>query len=281
MFNNSYKKQAIADLNSANDQYVIEYKKTITNIEQLYKVRKKSVYILDRVEYYINSLSNIPKEFEKNIGLINVNISDFKANQKKIEIEAKKIEKINGEVAGAGAIAGAGVATLGPSAAMAIATTFGTASTGTAIATLSGAAATNAALAWLGSGALVAGGGGIAGGSALLALAGPIGWAIGGTALLGGGMFASKKNKEIAEKTEKSIIAIKKETARIKAVGTQIYGWKTQTETISSSVNSILYKLKRTGIIEFNEFNDDQKLEIMKLINSSESLSKKIGDVIK
>ena len=90
MFNNSYKKQAIADLNSANDQYVIEYKKTITNIEQLYKVRKKSVYILDRVEYYINSLSNIPKKFEKNIGLINVNISDFKANQKKIEIEAKK-----------------------------------------------------------------------------------------------------------------------------------------------------------------------------------------------
>jgi hypothetical protein len=45
MFNNSYKKQAIADLNSANDQYVIEYKKTITNIEQLYKVRKNlSIY---------------------------------------------------------------------------------------------------------------------------------------------------------------------------------------------------------------------------------------------
>ncbi len=42
----------------------------------------------------------------------------------------------------------------GPAAAMAIATTFGTASTGTAIAdTLFGAAATNAALAWLGGGA--------------------------------------------------------------------------------------------------------------------------------
>ncbi|MGW8444460.1 hypothetical protein ACWGXJ_26515 [Paenibacillus sp. S33] len=42
-----------------------------------------------------------------------------------------------------------GVAAFGPTVALAIATTFGTASTGTAIATLSGAAATNAALAWL------------------------------------------------------------------------------------------------------------------------------------
>lgn len=66
---------------------------------------------------------------------------------------------------------------------MAIATTLGTASTGTAISALSGAAATNAALAWLGGGALATGGGGVAAGEAFLALAGPVGWAIGGTEL--------------------------------------------------------------------------------------------------
>ncbi len=68
-------------------------------------------------------------------------------------------------------MAGAGIAVLGPTAAMAVATTFGTASTGTAIATLSGAAATNAALAWLGGGALAVGGGGMAAGKAFLAMA--------------------------------------------------------------------------------------------------------------
>ncbi len=51
---------------------------------------------------------------------------------------------------------------------LALATTFGTASTGTAIATLHGAVATNAALAWLGGGAVSAGGGGMAVGGAVL-----------------------------------------------------------------------------------------------------------------
>lgn len=97
---------------------------------------------------------------------------------------------------------GAGVATLGPTAAMGIATTFGVASTGTAISSLSGAAATNAALAWLGGGALAANGGGMAAGSALLALSGPVGWTIAGLAFASSGIlfWKTKKDKEAIEK---------------------------------------------------------------------------------
>lgn len=97
---------------------------------------------------------------------------------------------------------GAGIATLGPTAAMGVATTFGVASTGTAISSLSGAAAYNAALAWLGGGALIANGGGMTAGSALLALTGPIGWTIAGVAFLGSGWFIwkARKDKEIIEK---------------------------------------------------------------------------------
>jgi len=53
---------------------------------------------------------------------------------------------------------------MAPTAAMWVATTFGTASTGTAISALSGAAAESAALAWLGGGTLAAGGGGMTAG---------------------------------------------------------------------------------------------------------------------
>ena len=91
---------------------------------------------------------------------------------------------------------GVAVVTMGPTAAMGIATTFGAASTGTAISTLSGAAATNAALAWLGGGALAAGGGGMAAGNAFLALAGPVGWAIAGVSLLGAGFFLWKSTRD-------------------------------------------------------------------------------------
>lgn len=88
------------------------------------------------------------------------------------------------------------IASLGPSAAMGIATTFGVASTGTAISTLSGAAATNAALAWLGGGALAAGGGGISAGGAVLSLAGPVGWAIAATAIVTSGVMFWKSHKK-------------------------------------------------------------------------------------
>lgn len=52
--------------------------------------------------------------------------------------------------------------------AMWVATTWGTAGTGTAISSLSGAAASNAAMAWLGGGTVASGGGGMAAGAAVL-----------------------------------------------------------------------------------------------------------------
>lgn len=97
------------------------------------------------------------------------------------------------------AVVGGTIATAGTTAAMAIATTFGTASTGAAISSLGGAAAANAALAWLGGGAMAAGGAGIAGGAAFLAAIPWIGWGIAGTAgvaMILKSRFDAKKNLE-------------------------------------------------------------------------------------
>ncbi len=103
---------------------------------------------------------------------------------------------------GAGVAGGIAVASLAPSAAMWVATTFGTASTGTAISTLSGAAATNAALAWL-EWCSRCWGGGMASGTAFLAMAGPVGWTIGGATLLASiALFASKKSNSVKKKKE-------------------------------------------------------------------------------
>ena len=99
---------------------------------------------------------------------------------------------------------GIAVATMGPTAAMGVVTTFGVASTGTAISALSGAAANSAALAWLGGGALAAGGGGMSAGTAFLGLAGPVGCrpSLAWRALrqTGSGIYANHKNKETADK---------------------------------------------------------------------------------
>lgn len=89
---------------------------------------------------------------------------------------------------------------MGPTAAMWVATTFGTASTGTAISALSGAAATSAALAWLGGGVAA---GGMAAGNALLALAGPIGWGIAGASLVATFFITRNKKRRLRPKSKK------------------------------------------------------------------------------
>ena len=127
---------------------------------------------------------------------------NWKQQAEKIESDYKAVVVKNAGAGAAGVSAGIAVATMGPTAAMGIATTFGVASTGTAISTLSGAAAANAALAWLGGGALAAGGGGMAAGEAFLTLAGPAGWAIAGVALVASSIMfwrSSGKKKRIEE----------------------------------------------------------------------------------
>ena len=175
------KKRAEAALNEAN-----------AKIEELGTHSSCLHDALAAVQNRFATIRNIPEEQR----LEYENIKQIRLSWKQ---QAEKIERdyniAQVKAAGGGAaVAGAGVAVvaLGPTAAMGIATTFGVASTGTAISALSGAAATNAALAWLGGGALAAGGGGMAAGNALLALAGPVGWAIAGIALLGSGLLIFK-----------------------------------------------------------------------------------------
>lgn len=144
---------------------------------------------LTTIQSLFDAIKNVPsdKQLEyQELKEIRLNWKQLAVN---IEADYKNATATNTGKSAASVGAGVAVATLGPTAAMGIATTFGVASTGTAISTLTGAAATNAALAWLGGGALAAGGGGIAVGNALLALAGPVGWAIAGAAILGSSLM--------------------------------------------------------------------------------------------
>jgi hypothetical protein len=87
--------------------------------------------------------------------------------------------KTKEKIASAGTVAtGTAIGLGGQTAAMAAATTFGTASTGTAISSLSGVAAYNASLAWLGGGTIAAGGGGMAAGAMVLTSIPVIGGAV-------------------------------------------------------------------------------------------------------
>ena len=199
MLNGNFKKESIRKFEKAVDKHNKEIERMVMHSEGLLEERLSLKDQLENTWQLLNNIRNKPERLDLEVEEIKLEFTKFEHFVREIQSEVDKNFKSTVGGAGAGLAAGAGVAAFGPTAAMAIATTFGTASTGTAIAGLSGAAATNAALAWLGGGAMVAGGGGMAAGNALLALAGPVGWAIGGGSLVVAGLFKSGKNKKIGE----------------------------------------------------------------------------------
>lgn len=274
MFYNKAKKKAIKLLEKAEKDYNSIGEKGNKLIMDLYSSRKSSAKAIDRIESYINTLANTPKEFAKSIAEVKLNIQDFH--------EAMRIEKENssnnlrgGAMAAGGTAIGGGIAALGPSAAMAIATTFGTASTGTAIASLSGAAATNAALAWLGGGALAAGGGGMAAGNALLALAGPIGWGIAGLLIIGGGTFSAMKNKKAVAKANEIAIELQKKIAILTPKIKKLESLISETDKLKSTLN--ITEMVNLYPKDYMQFTEDQKQKLAALINNARSMGELIN----
>ena len=183
-----FEKKKKSKLQLAQEEAQKAINKTNEKIEEL---GEKTAFLYDQlteIQSIFDQIRNIPSDKKLEYEELKKIRLNWKQQAEKIEKDYKEatVKDAGAGVAGAGV--GVAVVTLGPSAAMGVATTFGVASTGTAISSLSGAAATNAALAWLGGGALASGGGGIVAGEAFLALAGPIGWAIAGVALLASGL---------------------------------------------------------------------------------------------
>ena len=239
---------------------------------KLYVERCRAVDTISDVENLVNSIANRPKSFDSEFEEIKLNRNHFTdscefANR---ELEAAR-EAAGG--AGAGLAAGASVAFMGPTAAMWVATTFGTASTGTAISTLSGAAATNAALAWLGGGAVAAGGGGTAAGTALLAMAGPIGWTIAGATLLSSILLFAKKRTKLNKEKNEEIEAVKKNTEAVKETDVKITELVSETKRIMEGVKASYTDSLVAFGRDYQEFTEEQKTRLGSLVNNTKALS--------
>lgn len=277
MFYNDAKKQAIERLKHEEALYSDLGNEAKQNVIALYNTRKAAVLQIERVEMYVNMLANCPKEFAKEIGTCKLEINDFR-EALKIEEENASANIKGASTAATGAAAGGAIAALGPTAAMAIATTFGTASTGTAIATLSGAAATNAALAWLGGGALAAGGGGMAAGNAILAMAGPIGWTVATVLIVGGGAFAILKNKKAANEANKAAIEVKEHYDMLLPRVEKVKLLENNTRKLKSGLDITL--MVNTYPSNYLEFSEEQKLSLASIINNVSAVGKLINERI-
>ncbi|MGL5576421.1 MAG: hypothetical protein ACRDCW_12840 [Sarcina sp.] len=262
------------------DEFTDTYNKMLKELDDLYVLRKKSLEFIGVIEI-------VTKMVFKNEVLFDRKFREIKGNSEVFR-ESVKIEKTSmdintdSQLGGAvkGIAVGSTVAVAGPSVAMAIATTFGTASTGAAISGLSGAAATNAALAWLGGGAIATGGGGIAAGAGILALAAPLGLAIAGGALVVGVMKRDKVNKEITEQCEKQIEEFEKGIEQMKKIIKEVSALRKKTEVAYKKLEVSYLKFSDTVDFNYENWNKEQVDAMKRLLENTKNLAEILNDRI-
>lgn len=273
------KKEALAIHKKAVDKYNATLQKTNESGEQLYKRRKDSILLIGEIELLVNSIANQPKKFDSKISDIQIEQKKFQETEKYAE-EAFEAAFASGIGAAAGVAAGAAVASAAPTAAMWVATTFGTASTGTAISALSGAAATKAALAWLGGGALSAGGAGIAGGEALLALAGPIGWGISGVAIAISAAAFGNENKETAKAVISEAKKITITGAELNETSAKIQHLTHETEMLMNALQDMASALQYLKNANYLELSETEQYQLGIMVNNTLSLSQLLNKTV-
>lgn len=263
------------------DKAVIAYNMAYTDLSDagldLHSQRVRAIDLFEHVEDLVNSIANRPKSFDRDLG----EILTCKATFKEAESFAREelaAARASATSVGAGLAAGMAVASLAPSAALWVATTFGTASTGTAISALSGAAASQAALAWLGGGALAAGGGGTAAGSALLALAGPIGWGIAGATLLASIVLFTKKKFDLRDEKQKELTAVKENTKKVAEVAAEVGALLDKTTSLREKLDAQYGSCLAAYGSDYTALSRDRQDGLAAMVNNTLSLSRLLNE---
>ena len=273
MLNSSARRETVRGLEVAVAEHEALRQRTTAASTDLFDQRRRAAEeVIVRVEDFVNRLAHSPKEFDKSVESYRVEVGRFNDHVQHLEVEAARAAKVGSATGTAGALTGVGVAALGPSVALAVATTFGTASTGAAISTLSGAAAAKAALAWLGGGALAAGGGGVAAGNALLALAGPVGWTVAGVSLVGAAAYLRSRNAKYAREATQRRIEVEAEIRSLRVAESEIAHIATSLRSHADGCLADLDWLRENAPEDYREFADPHKERLAALVNHIRSL---------
>ncbi|OSM43644.1 hypothetical protein BCY76_007175 [Nesterenkonia sp. PF2B19] len=242
----------------------------------LLRQRERAADLIQLTEELINSIAHTPKSFHADVEAMEFHRARFVAAEQfaQDDVEAARRSAVG---TGAGFAAGAAVASMAPTAAIWVATTFGTASTGTAISTLSGAAASNAALAWLGGGAVAAGGGGTAAGSALLALAGPIGWTVAGATVLTSIALFARKKHTTREARREALASVEQNTATVRMIDTQLEDILQRTALLREQLMTSYRRAVRFTDADFLALPHEQQARLAALVNSAKACAVLLG----
>ena len=285
MFNSSLKKEALSIHENAVNRYNASYDEMRSECEKLYSIRELSLGTISKVELLVSSIANKPKEFDKKLGEIKEHVLAFHETKNYADKAYKEAKKAGINIV-SGVAAGASVAAGAPTVAMSIATTFGTASTGTAISTLSGAAAQKAALAWIGrqtAGIATKGvitGAGMASGQAFLALAGPIGWGITGATTAVSLISLNKKNKKISQEAIAEAKEIMEARELLRETSGKVNSLRQKTYLLKGKLEKQVTEADKYRNMDYLSLSEETQLMLGTLVNNTLSLSALLNQTV-
>lgn len=282
MFNSTLRKEALRIHEETLKRYNESYERMGTACEKLYAIRGDSVNLIKLVERVINSMANTPKEFDTQMGKVGKELTKFRETEEYAKEAYDASIKAGVNIIGSAA-AGMGVAAMAPTALMSIATTFGTASTGTAIAALSGAAAQKAALAWIGrtfAGFAVKEGAGMVAGQAFLALAGPIGWGITATSTGISLISLTNKNKELSNQAVEEAKEIAKAREALDETTEKVNALKSKTDVLYGDMNRQRDRITGFMNADYLSLEKEDQYFLGTLVNNTLSLSVLLNETI-
>lgn len=279
MFHSEERDYAIERMNKANTNLQRKNKTVLRYARSLHFERGRLKDSIEQTWTLLNSFRNKPESLNVKLESVKFQYDRYQKLLDEIEGNSDELAKVYGGALST-ALFGTGVAALGPTALVSFATTFGTASTGTAISALSGAAADSAILAWLGGGAVAAGGGGTAVGSTILGLAGPIGWTIAATSVIGGGLIANGKNKKAIAQANDATKKIHAQTKVVSGTIQEIGELERQTRRANSDLKMSYRKIDRLDR-EYGSLTEEEQDRLQATVNNVSSfvelLDKKVG----
>lgn len=278
MFNSTLKKDTLAIHQKAVNRYNDSHAALISKCNHLHSKRQSAIAQIKIIQDIINSIANSPKEFVTQMGSVEQELLKFHQTEEYAEA-ALKNEKNSGASIAAGVAAGGAFAALAPSAAMSIATTFGTASTGTAISALSGAAAQKAALAWIGrvTGGIATKatitGAGMASGQAFLALAGPIGWGVSAAATSVSLISLSSKNKKISKGALEEAKQIMMARNELDNTSEKVQTLTQETDVLLQNLTEKTVQIKQYRDIDYSLLRDEERIVLGTAVNNTLALA--------
>lgn len=242
MLNFKLKEDALKKLDTATKKYKKTYELAINNISYLHKNRIEAAMLLKGVEAYIQNLSNKPEDYKKVTGNIKRRILEFEVSLNMLKLGNGNVYKVLGSIGLLGA-EDIDIKAVEP-------------------------------------GAIAVGGCGIIAVNLLLGILGPIELVIGGVGAIGGAIYANNKNKRIVEETELKIKKLKTETKRITVVDMKVCELNKTTSYLNREIGKLITIMLQLHLNDYNLLTESDKNKLRIVLNSADTLSRKIGEAI-